>query len=339
MHRRGHGPRAPYRALPVKSEERRPIVFAPDDILAHGYSMTHSRPRCGPGKDASGAFVKPDRRAPSEAWTYASVELQPADHLSVIAVDIGHPRSVSTLYIKVHLEKTIPAPNWIVERMGKGSAHAVWTLETPVYANKKRGGHAPRALYDRVWDWLTADLGGDPSYRGYISHNPSSTGIGPGLRTYWGRREPDTLAWMKDLMPDTPIAPTKQQDAGSCELFEAMLRWAGLYENRNIPALPGAIRYNEMHLAGRMKMTAVRSIARKIEEYREEWIEKGNMVTLSERQARRGYKSGKARRARAAKRDAEIAEAVWGGESMRSVSRRTGLSVSGVQKIVHRTLG
>ena len=56
----------------------------------------------------------------------------------------------------------------------------------------------------------------------------------------------------------------------------------------------------------------------------------------SSAQRRRGFKSGKVRRARNAERDAAIVAAVKAGQSLRAAAREWGLSTMGVHRIVNR---
>ncbi|MDE0354692.1 MAG: hypothetical protein OXK20_03420, partial [Deltaproteobacteria bacterium] len=88
----------------------------------------------------------------------------------------------------------------------------------------------------------------------------------------------------------------------------------------------------------------VAGIARSVERYRRRWIDQGRFWGpgkssydhSSEAQAKRGKKSGQARRKRTEGRDAGIVQAWLSGTSIHALSRLHRLSRPGIRKILKR---
>ena len=193
----------------------------------------------------------------------------------------------------------ILTPNWTVTRKGSGGTHAVWNLERPVHRGEAARKGPLKALA-RVSEYYAHVLKADSSYCGVLSHNPMSKAHGPGFVTNWIHEDAYTLPELGEVTPMGWRRPAvcKTAIGRNCDLFRALMRWAGSPENIVNDCLAAAHAANQSFLIP-LPDAEVAGIARSVQQYRLKWITKGKHYTPTQRTLwgrARGIKSGAARR-------------------------------------------
>ena len=333
--------RSPRRKTTVK-QRWLPIDAAPPKVRGHGLRDAHSRPLVSPGK-RGGIFAVSFRVAPWAAWFFPSLELRAANSYTSLILDLDGRGSYERAEEAVRGAK-VGAPNWAVENRHTGGVHGIWTLANPVHRSDAALA-APLKRYARISEYYAAVLGADAGYTGVLTHNPMEDAQLAGFTTHWLRREPYTLGELGDFIPFRWRWPNPSRTAAgrNCDLFVAMMRWAGSSGNLGSPVLEEAMEVND-GFKFPLGASEVAGLARSVERYRRRWIRQGkfwgpgksNYDHSPEAQARRGKRSGKARRKRTRERDQAIVQAVTAGQSMRAVARDHGLRLYAVQSIVDR---
>ena len=290
-----------------------------------------------------GEFGVSFRVAPWAAWLFPSLELRAANSYTCLILDLDGWGSYERAVRTVRRTK-VGALNWAVENKRTGGVHGVWTLANPVH-RADMALAAPLKRYGRVSEYYAAALGADAGYTGVLTHNPMEDAQLPGFETHWLRREPYTLNELAGFVPFGWRRPKVSRTAvgRNCDVFAHCMRWAGAPENLGLPV------FNEAHrINGSFKLPLdppeVGGISRSVERYRRRWIKQGRFWGpgnctydhSSEAQAKRGKRSGQARRKRTKGRDQAIVQAVVSGQSMRSIAREYGLHHRAVEKIVGR---
>jgi hypothetical protein len=131
-----------------------------------------------------------------------------------------------------------PPPNIIVENPVNGRGHLIYELTKPVWKGKpndRRGLAPPERYFRNVKRALTAELGGDPGYNGFLVKNP----FHPQWRTTVVRAEPYTLGELAQHLDlsSVPSAELVEDHAGrNCTLFESIRHW-GMRVVRNYTSL------------------------------------------------------------------------------------------------------
>ena len=333
--------RSPRRKQPVR-QRWLPIEAAPPKVRAHGLRDAHSRPLVSPGK-IDGGFAVSFRVAPWAAWLFPSLELRAANSYTCLILDLDGWGSYERAERTVRRTK-VGALNWAVENKRTGGVHGVWTLAAPVH-RADMALAAPLKRYGRVSEYYAAALGADAGYTGVLTHNPMEDAQLPGFETHWLRREPYTLDELAGFIPFGWRRPKVSRTAvgRNCDVFAHCMRWAGAPENLGAPVLGEAHRCND-GLDVPLDPPEVGGISRSVERYRRKWIKQGRFWGpgnctydhSSEAQAKRGKRSGQARRQRTRGRDQAIVQAWLCGASMRSLSRLHGIARTAIRNILQR---
>ena len=321
---------------------RLPIDAAPLKVREHGLRDAHSRPLVSPGK-RDGVFGVSFRVAPWAAWHFPSLELRAENSYPALILDFDGRGSFDRVLEAVRLSK-VGALNWAVENRRTGGVHGVWTLAKPVH-RAEEALEAPLKLYGRISEYYAARLAADAGYTGVLTHNPMKDAQPSGFQTHWLRREPYTLGELAEFIPFRWRRPKLSRTAAgrNCDVFAHCMRWAGSPANLGSLVLDEALEVND-GFKFPLGVSEVAGIARSVERYRRKWIKRGRFWGpgkssydhSSEAQAKRGKKSGLARRQRTQDRDQAIVQAVTGGQSMRSVAQDHGVEYSTIVRIVAR---
>lgn len=319
-----------------------PIDDAPWKVREHGLRDAHSRPLVSPGK-IGGDFASSFRVAPWAAWHYPSLELRAENTYPALILDFDGPGSFDRVMEAVRLSK-VGALNWAVQNRSTGGTHGVWTLEKPVHRGET-ALEAPLKLYGRISEYYAARLGADAGYTGVLTHNPMKAAQLAAFRTHWLRREPYTLGELAEFVPFRWRRPKPSRTAvgRNCDIFAHCMRWAGSPANQDVPVWLEAERINDGFQVP-LDPPEVAGIARSVERYRRRWIKQGQFWGpgkssydhSSEAQAKRGKKSGQARRKRTQERDRAIVQAWTQGTSIHALSRLHGLSRPTIRHILER---
>ena len=315
------------------------IDYAPAKVKAHGLVEAHTWPLVSRGKrgaDHSGSF----RAHVSGAWLFPEIELRAGNSWPSIVLDLDGANALYRIVDAVeHYE--VLTPNWIVTRKASGGSHAVWNLARPVHrgASARKG---PLAVLARVSEFYADKLQADTGYSGVLAHNPMSA-HGPGFVTNWLHRDPYTLPQLGEVIPMGWRRPAlvRTEIGRNCDLFRALMRWAGSPSNLVNDCLAAAHVVNQSFDIP-LPDAEVAGIARSVKRYRLTWITKGKHFTAEQKSLwgrQRGIRSGAARRKLTADRDRAIVQAVEGGRSLRDVAGEYELDHKAVHWIVNRRGG
>ena len=333
--------RSPRRKTSVR-QRWLPIDAAPTKVRKHGLRDAHSRPLVSPGK-IGGEFGVSFRVAPWAAWHFPSLELRAKNTYPALILDFDGRGSFDRVMEAVRLAK-VGALNWAVENRHTGGVHGVWTLAKPVH-RAETALEAPLKLYGRVSEYYAVRLGADAGYTGVLTHNPMEDAQRAGFQTHWGRREPYTLGELAEFVPFRWRRPKPSQTAvgRNCDIFAHCMRWAGSPANLGVSVLEEALTVND-GLKFPLGTSEVAGIARSVERYRRKWITQGRFWGpgqssydhSSEAQAKRGKKSGLARRKRTGGRDHAIVQLALAGESNSAIARVTGVDEKMIRHVLRR---
>ena len=325
----------------------RAIDSAPPIVRRHGLRETHSHPLVSHGKN-NGMFGATFRTTAERAWKFPSIELRSANAWTAIVFDCDGAAGTERL-IDALEHDDIPHPNWIVTRAGAGGSHAVYTLESPVLRNAE-ARPKPLRLLGAVSEHIAEVIESDRGYTGVLTHNPVARPTAA-LTTTWRRKEAHRLRDMARIIPMgwTPPAQPRTAVGRNVAVFDACMRWAGRRTNIPYDVLPAAILAND-RLDRPLPAGEIGHIAKSVERYRRQWIAQGRFGTgrwnprarsapwaSPEAQAKRGRKSGAARRARNAERDRQIIAALEAGKTATAVAAEFGLHRTAVARILKRT--
>ena len=319
-----------------------PIEAAPPKVRGHGLRVAHSRPLVSRGK-VGGVFGGSFRVAPWASWFFPSLELRAENSFSCLILDFDGWGSYKRLREEVTLAK-VGDLNWAVENRRSGGVHGVWTLARPVHRSDMALA-APLKMSGRISEYYAVRLGADVGYTGVLTHNPMEDAQLPGFNTHWLRREPYTLSELAEFIPFGWRKPRVAKTAAgrNCDLFVAMMRWAGAPANLGAPVLDEAMGVNE-GFEFPLGPAEVAGLAKSVERYRLRWIRQGKFWGPGkssydhspEAQACRGKRSGKVRRERTRARDQRLVQAVIAGQSTRSAARKYGVDQSTIVRILAR---
>jgi len=312
-------------------------------VRDHGLRDAHSRPLVSPGK-RGGRFGVSFRVAPWAAWQYfPSLELRAENSYPALILDFDGRGSWDRVKEAVRLSK-VGALNWAVENRRTGGVHGVWTLAKPVH-RAEMALEAPLKLFTRISEYYAARLGADAGYTGVLTHNPMGDAQLAGFVTHWLRRQPYRLGELAEFIPFRWRRPKPSRTAvgRNCDVFCHCMRWAGSASNLGVPVFYEAHRINDSFLTP-LDPPEVAGIARSVERYRRKWIKQGRFwgpgnCTFdhsSEAQAKRGKKSGLARRKRNEGRDQVIVQAWLCGTSIHALSRLHKLGRNAVKHVLDR---
>ena len=187
-----------------------------EQLVDHGLRQIHHRPLV-----ADDDRVIRGRRPPEEAWNdWGYVEANPAHTYAGMHFDIDDPD---------HWDYEVdgPTPNWIVRRTDPARGrtyHVAYTLDQPV-ARHDAARTGPLEFFRRVYDGLVVAFNADPRYSGFMTKNP----IRPpgGAETFWVRREPYSLAELREWLPAAIPKPIIKTGVGrNCDLFYSLVKEA-----------------------------------------------------------------------------------------------------------------
>ena len=333
--------RSPRRKTSVR-QRWLPIDAAPPKVRDHGLRDAHSRPLVSPGK-VGGVFGVSFRVAPWAAWLFPSLELRAENSIPALILDFDGWGSYERVEAQVRAGKGGPL-NWAVENLRSGGVHGVWTLALPVHSGDD-ARLAPVKRWARICEYYAAALGADAGYTGVLTHNPMEDAQPPGFKTHWLREAPYSLRELADFIPYRWRRPRVSRTAAgrNCDVFAHCIRWAGSPANLGLPVFNEAHRINDGFPVP-LDPPEVAGIARSVERYRRKWIKQGRFWGpgnssydhSSEAQAKRGQKSGLARRKQTEGRDAGIVHAWLCGASIHSLSGLHKLSRPTIRHILDR---
>lgn len=322
------------------------IEETPAIVRRHGLRETHSHPLVSHGKD-SGIFGATFRTTAGRAWKFPSIELRSANAWTALVLDCDGAEGTERLIDAIQFGE-IPEPNWMVTRKSTGGTHAVCTLARPVLRNAE-ARPKPLRLLGAVTEYIAEVINADRGYTGVLTHNPVARPAA-GLATTWRRKEAHRLRDMARIIPMgwTPPAQPRTAVGRNVAVFDACMRWAGRQTNIPYDVLPAAILANE-RLDRPLPANEVEHIAKSVERYRRQWIAQRRFGTghwnpraknapwaSPEAQAKRGRKSGEARRARNAERDRKIIADLEAGMSLRAIAAKHGVGKSTASRVAAR---
>ena len=273
------------------------IDHAPVKVREHGLKEAHTWPLVSSGKqvlDHAGSY----RVHASEAWEFPEIELRAGNSWPSIVLDVDGSNALYRVVEAVE-HGEILTPNWTVTRKQGGGTHAVWNLARPVHRGEAARPSPLKALA-RVSEFYADTLKADAGYNGVLSHNPMSGAHGPGFTTNWFHREAYSLPQLGEVIPmgwRRPVV-SRTNVGRNCDLFRALIRWAGKPENIVNDVLAAAHLVNQA-FSPRLPDAEVAATARSVHKYRKQWVTKGRYFTPAQSRLwgkERGIKSGAARR-------------------------------------------
>ena len=318
-----------------------PIDQAPAKVRAHGLRDAHSRPLVSRGKDRRGRFLGSWRVDPAEAWRFAQLELRAGNSWPALILDCDGAAGTERL-VAAMIDGRIGQANWTVTRRRSGGSHAVWCLARPVHRGETARA-TPLKAFARVAEYYAEAAGADRGYTGVLTHNPMARAQPAGMRTTWGRRAPWRLAELAAPIPSGWRRPTLPATAPgrNCGIFLALMRVAGSPANRLVDLAAEAERLNQVPVDP-LDPAELAGIVRSVERHRWRWIATDDYYSAEQREAwgrDRGVRSGEARRARTALRDAAILADRDRGLSQRAIAAKHGVSHGTVQNVLRRHVG
>ena len=231
-----------------------------------------------------------------KAWGYPRVELRAANSWPAITLDVDGTAAIAAL-ITATTTGELPLPNLVVMRRESGNLHASWFLSSPVH----RGDGArwrPQAALTRVAEYYRQAVGADPGYTGVLSLNPMYAAHRGAFKAAWGRQFPYELRELAAVIPFGWRMPTvKSTGIGrNVDLFRAAMRESGKPSNWGRDVTPLLIAMNAQ-LPVPLDRDEALAIARSVNRINRRNLATGRTQrTFTAIQARRGYKSGAARR-------------------------------------------
>ena len=307
-----------------------PIEAAPPIVRSHGYSDAHERPLVMPKKGAASW-----RTTPAEAWGYRYLELNPANSVAVLTLDVDDQERILDLLSPFAASRPLPEPNWTVLNPRNGHGHPSWCLSVPVHLNRE-SSMQPQRWIARIAEFYRATAEADAGYAGVLSRNPY---MGRGGRTYWGRRQPYTLAELGELLPKGYRLPRLPKTAigRNVSLFQALMRFAGRPANREVPLMPVAEALNE-EFHESLPGGEIRSSVKSVAGYRATWIAEGRYYGHdSATQQARQAKGAAARRERNRDRDRRIVQLRDEGLTLRAIAADVGLGKDAVADVLRKS--
>ena len=315
------------------SDPRQLLLHAPGELLRCGLAAAHERPLIGVRTDGG---VRAWRSPPADAWRYPLVEWLRAGHCyTAVGLDVDERDAIERIAQATMGAGPVPSPSLVSERRASGHLTAVWILGHPVH----RGEHArprPLATLARCAEYYTAAIGADAAYVGVLAANPTH----PDYSTSYLRDAGLSLGELAAAVPAGWRRPGVRRlatDAGrNCWLTVQAFRAAGRQAVSDADLGPMVYAANRQ-LSPPLDRAEVDGIIRSAIRRRRQWAARGwHSVTWLARQATRGRRSGVARRAATADRDAAILGRLACGEGVRATARAEGLEPSTVLRIRDR---
>ena len=312
------------------------IAHIPQELQAVGLMTSHVRPLVSMGKQNDEFSAQ--RVHPSLAWEYPEIELRTPIAAPALILDIDHKHAAGEVDHLVH-DCGFPPPSWLTMRESNGHAHSVWLLDAPVYTSKK-AHRAPRAFFQHIKDYFTAEFSADPAYRGVLTHNPVSSNY----ITRFMSAQPYSLSDLAEVIPED-WKPAKLKtgvgEGRNADVFMSLCQWAGKPENEDASLdelIAEACRMaaqaeREQPKDHPLTANEVLQLAYSVDGYRQNWT----YYTAEERTAfaRRNQAKGVAnRRAKNEERNAHIRELRKQGWTQTMIALEVGLSQQAIGKIL-----
>ena len=280
------------------------LDYAPPKVRAHGLRDAHWRPLAAWSTDGP-SF----RTSAKLAWHFPLLELgRTPNSFAAVILDIDGREPVIAFMDSV-LNRRLPQPNFMVERLQSGNVQASYCLARPVHRGRGARERPLRALV-RFSEWLTLETRADQGFVGVLARNPLEEvhrvplARDGSCRTIWGRSEPYPLSELTNLVPlgwkrpKVAISPIGR----NATLFRNLMRETGKPSNWGREVLPLALAMADgirKEIGGDHPFTdaEVRHTAASVERIQRANLASGaTQAGLKERQAERGRRSGKARR-------------------------------------------
>jgi hypothetical protein len=204
-----------------------------DMVLGRFEDNLFNHPYVSNGRTGSNVFQPCFRKPKADAFDYPLIQPNGPRREVYITIDLDRRAAGSAWR-----DAGKPPPNIVVENPVNGHAHLIYELAVPVWKGKpsdRRGLAPPERYFRNVKRALTAELGGDPGYNGFLVKNP----FHPQWRTTVVRAEPYTLGELAEHLDLTskPSAELVEGQAGrNCTLFESIRHW-GMRVVRNYTSL------------------------------------------------------------------------------------------------------
>ena len=292
-------------------------------MRAHGYCDAHARPLAS-DNPKRGSW----RTTPAAAWQRRFLELNPANSVSVLTLDVDSAERILDLLSPWGAVRPLPGPNWTVVNPGTGHGHPSWCLGGPVHLNRA-SSLRPQLVIAKIAEYYRAAVEADEGYAGVLSRNPYQR---RGGRTYWGRMRPYTLEELGAVLPRGYRLMRQPCTAigRNVGLFRALSRFAGSYHNRHAPLWPVAETMNET-FSTPLGRSELRSIVGSVSRYRDRQT---YYAHDSAAQAERGRASGAVRRRRNEDRDRRIMRLRDEGWTQRAIAAEIGVSKTAIAHIL-----
>lgn len=277
-------------------------LFIPQPVRSQGLADMHPRPLVGVRRDDGS--MRSWRTSPRKAWKKPYLQINPGNGVAAVILDCDWEAAQALAFDFALLAEAIPEPSIQIIHKTNGHRHLHYYLAPPVHLNANSKPKPIRALAV-VANWLATAVQADNGYAGCLTRNPLD-GVDESCRVVHGQHGPWSL---RDLMAFIPRDWKPEPDADlsalgrECAMFASAMQWAGRWVNRDNPVLPVCAAINAKY-PNPLTFGEVKSCAKKIEAYRNEWRRQGWHKAGfkdwgrqdSEIQAARGRKSAEVRR-------------------------------------------
>ena len=325
------------------------LAAMPVIVRDHGIAEAHTHPLVGRRRlDES---ICSWRTLPKYAWHEPLLEWARTGSAHVaLAYDIDSPTALETLAAASMGGSQIPTPNITISRRASGHSHAIYALRRPVH----RGANArlaPLETLARCSEWLRSALDADRGFTGVLVSNPTHNDYD----TVWLRRDPYTLGELREHIPRGWRRPAKAcTDVGrNCDIFRSLLRYAGVnaHSDEDVEAYARRLHQDiDTYNPHTFSTAELAGILKSVMHYRDRWRADGwhqpSWIALqaergrqnsSHQQSQKGVRSGEARRARTAERDAIIVAHLANGLSTRAIAELVGVDHTTVVRVRQRS--
>ena len=144
-------------------------------LKQHGVAEAHSRPLVG--RRLVDDSVRSWRTSPAHAWSQPLVEwARTGSSFVALAFDIDDRFSLELLAAASIGSTKIPCPNLAIYRRATDHAHAIYTLQRPVFRGAKARPF-PLATLGRCSEWLLEALHADAGFTRCPRREPRARGL------------------------------------------------------------------------------------------------------------------------------------------------------------------
>ena len=295
-----------------------PMLFAPGELVRCGLRDAHSFPLVG-ARWSGG--IRSWRESPSMAWGRELIELsRTATSYAGLVFDCDSRESIELAAAACVGAGPVAVPNFVSSRKASGHVHAGYFFRTPIHRTEA-ARLKPLAFLGRVSEFYRAALKADPGFRGVLCANP----IHSDYSSTYPRHEPYSLAELATVIPRHWRVPkvALTAEGRNCSMFASLCR-RGLRDT-DVELEAVAHKMNGK-LSPSLAASELRGVVRSVQRYRARWRVGGHQLSFLVRQAKRGERSGAARRARIHERDIRIVCALEFGCSQREAAAALGVS-------------